>query len=121
MGKNKHKKRIKTEDGGLVYSTDKEVMNSLWEGLNDLLPEEKTKKREKPLLRIRKEKKGRAGKTVTIIAYEHLNKVEVEGLVKEIKKQFATGGSLKNDEIVIQGELLERLQTFLKEKGYRVK
>ncbi len=123
MGKNKNKKRIKTDEGGLVYSTNKEVMNSLFEGLGNLLDNESDDEssKGKAILRLRMEKKGRGGKTVTIVECENLGNKITSALLSEIKKHFATGGSLKGNEIIIQGDMKEKLRTFLQEKGYAVK
>ena len=121
MGKNKNKKRIKTEDGGLVYSTNKEVMNSLFNELENLLDGTNEQGNKDVVLRLRIEKKGRAGKVVTVINYGNLTSNEAEQLAIEIKKHFGTGGSIKNGEIIIQGDIKEKLRSFLNEKGYAVK
>lgn len=124
MGKNKNKKRIKSEDGGLVYSTNKDVMNNLLEGLSDLLnEEEKTSDKnsgKKIILKLRIEKKGRSGKTVTIISGLE-NEFTAEELAKNVKNKFGIGGSVKDGEIILQGDIREKLRTYLQNEGYGVR
>ena len=42
-------------------------------------------------------------------------------LAKEIKTMLGVGGSFKKDRILIQGDYRDRIMTFLKEKGFKVK
>jgi translation initiation factor 1 len=71
------------------------------------------------LLRLRMEK--RRGKPVTIVSVQGVAAGELRELAKELKSRFATGGSLKGEEIELQGEHRERLRAMLVEKGFRVK
>ena len=122
MGKNKKKKRINTGDeGGLVYSTNKETMNTIFDQLKELQKEsEEETNGGKIILKLRIEKKGRGGKTVTII--EGLkSEAAAEKLAKELKNKLATGGSVKDTEIILQGNVKEKLRTLLTNEGYGVK
>ena len=121
MGKNKKKKRIKTENGGLVYSTNDNVMNSLFDNLEKIVDENKNFNKDKFVVKLRIEKKSRGGKTVTILNCENKNDGIIKNLLSEIKKHFATGGSIKNDEIIIQGNLIDKIRDYLKQKGFTVK
>ena len=103
--------------GGLVYSTGKETMASLLEGLS-LGEEEETLPKEDQELRVRIERKGRKGKTVTLISGFVGQTADLEELGKELKAKCGIGGSAKEGEIILQGELIERVVALLREMGY---
>jgi translation initiation factor 1 len=66
-------------------------------------------------------KKGRGGKIVTIIKGFEGTEQELKALGKEIKNKMGVGGSIKDGEIIIQGNIREKIVAYLKEKGYNVK
>lgn len=103
--------------GGLVYSTGKETMASLLERLS-LGDEEETLPKEDQELRVRIERKGRKGKTVTLISGFVGQTADLEELGKELKAKCGIGGSVKEGEIILQGELVERVVALLREMGY---
>jgi len=103
--------------GGLVYSTGKETMASLLEGLS-LGEEEETLPKEDQELRVRIERKGRKGKTVTLISGFVGQTADLEELGKELKAKCGIGGSVKDGEVILQGELVERVVALLREMGY---
>lgn len=103
--------------GGLVYSTGKETMASLLEGLS-LRDEEETLPKEDQELRVRIERKGRKGKTVTLITGFVGQTADLEELGKELKAKCGIGGSVKEGEVILQGELVERVIALLREMGY---
>lgn len=103
--------------GGLVYSTGKETMASLLEGLS-LGEEEETLPKEDQELRVRIERKGRKGKTVTLITGFVGRLSDLEELSKELKAKCGIGGSVKEGEVILQGELVERVVALLREMGY---
>ena len=103
--------------GGLVYSTGKETMASLLEGLS-LRDEEETLPKEDQELRVRIERKGRKGKIVTLITGFVGQTADLEELGKELKAKCGIGGSVKEGEIILQGELVERVVALLREMGY---
>lgn len=63
----------------------------------------------------------RKGKVNTVIAGYTGATEDFKILAKEIKTMLGVGGSFKNDEIIIQGDYRDRIMTFLKEKGFKVK
>lgn len=103
--------------GGLVYSTGKETMASLLEGLS-LRDEEETLPKEEQELRVRIERKGRKGKTVTLISGFVGQSADLEELGKALKARCGIGGSVKEGEVILQGELVERVVALLREMGY---
>ncbi|MGC6479721.1 MAG: translation initiation factor [Flavobacteriaceae bacterium] len=65
--------------------------------------------------------KGRAGKTVTLIkGFEGENEA-LKALAKQIKNHIGTGGTVKNGEILIQGNFRDQIMRFLIDLGHQVK
>lgn len=68
------------------------------------------------------EKKGRGGKQVTILAdFVGTDDEGIEKLASELKKKLGTGGSVREREILIQGDRRNDIRQFLNEKGFKVK
>ena len=63
----------------------------------------------------------RKGKPITIIEGYTGADSDFKSLAKEIKKLLSVGGSFKNDQIIIQGDYRDKIMTFLKDKGFKVK
>lgn len=63
----------------------------------------------------------RRGKPTTIIDGYTGAKSDFKQLAKELKQSLGVGGSVKNEQIIIQGDFRERIMTFLKEYGFAVK
>ena len=66
-------------------------------------------------------KKGRGGKTVTIIKGFEGSEAALKKLGKELKNQLGVGGSVKNGEIIIQGNIRDKVIQLLQNKGFKVK
>ena len=70
-------------------------------------------------LKIYKEKKGKKGKTVTIISgFETQNISQIVQLLKKLKVYCGTGGSLNDKGIQLQGDMQEKVKFFLNTVGY---
>ena len=96
----------------LVYSTNPDYMvpNEAEEKIT-LSPAEQ-------LLRIILETKHRAGKTVTIVYGFEGTDADLEALGKALKNFCGTGGSVKDGEIIVQGDHRQKVFQYLKQKGY---
>lgn len=105
-------------EGGLVYSTGKETMASLLEGIT-LSSEEETLAPGEQRLHVHMERKGRKGKTVTLITGFVGRSSDLEELSKELKAKCGIGGSVKEGEVILQGEVVERVTSLLREMGYK--
>ncbi len=66
-------------------------------------------------------KKGRAGKTVTVIRGFVGNEIDLKALAKLLKTKCGVGGSVKDFEIIIQGNYRDKIMDILKHEGYNVK
>lgn len=75
----------------------------------------------RPTAKLRVEKKGRGGKTVTVLYGLPQNAVFLKELIQELKRACGTGGAVVAGEIELQGELRERLREVLAKKGFLVK
>jgi translation initiation factor 1 len=102
--------------GGIVFSTNPDFR---YENNNE--QEEVTLPPERQQLRIRKESKGRGGKTVTVISGFRGTKSDGGILARELKSFCGVGGSVKEDEIIIQGDMREKIVKYLSSKGFKVK
>jgi len=72
-------------------------------------------------IRIRRESKGRGGKTVSIVDGLILTDSEMKALLKKLKAQLGTGGVLKNGVLEIQGEHRDKLIQLLEKEGFQAK
>ena len=93
---------------------------SLPEG--DEMPQSVSHKPEKAVLRVAVDKKGRKGKTATII--EGFGKEEIEeiaSLAPELKRELGLGGSYCPGEILLQGDCKTKVEAALRRRGYKLK
>ena len=108
--------------GGLVYSTD---TGRHCPDCNQPLAACKCNKTQLPegdgIARVRRESKGRGGKTVTTISGVPLAVDELSALASALKKRCGCGGALKDGVIEIQGEHVELLLAELAARGFRAK
>jgi translation initiation factor 1 len=71
--------------------------------------------------RLRIEKAGRRGKTVTVVEGLPRNREFLRTLATELKRACGSGGTVDEDRVEIQGEHRERLRELLRAKGWVVK
>jgi translation initiation factor 1 len=71
--------------------------------------------------KLRVEKKGRGGKTVTVVDGLPRNAAFLKALSQELKRACGTGGAAGDGAVELQGDLRERVREFLLKKGYVVK
>ena len=66
-------------------------------------------------------KEKRRGKVVTIVKPFHLEKSQLQELVKILKKKLGTGGTVKENTLEFQGDIPEQLRKQLEDLAYRFK
>ena len=99
--------------GGLVYSTNPDFKLE-----DDSVEEEKTLAPSQQKLKVRLETKHRAGKAVTLIENFIGSETDKEELGKKLKTFCGTGGSVKDGEIIIQGDCRDKVLQWLIKNGY---
>lgn len=67
------------------------------------------------------DRKGRNGKTATLIEGFTLPLAEVEEIARKIKNKLGVGGSTREGEILIQGNHLEKVKNILKDWNFKVR
>ncbi len=73
------------------------------------------------VLKISIERKGRKGKTVTVIQGFSVNPDHLKDIGKKLKQQLGTGGTAKHGMIEIQGDHRPKIARLLGEMGYKTK
>lgn len=98
---------------------------SLPEGDDVPAPEAETERQEiqRSPLHVIKERKGRAGKVATIVEGFECSEQELQSVARKLKQTLGTGGSARGGEILIQGDVAERVREMLRSFsfGYKVK
>ncbi|HLZ17673.1 MAG TPA: translation initiation factor [Cyclobacteriaceae bacterium] len=72
-------------------------------------------------LRVHLDKNGRAGKQVTLITGFVGKSGDLESLMKVLKTKCGVGGSSKNGEIILQGDLRDKAVQALIKEGYKAR
>jgi translation initiation factor 1 len=73
------------------------------------------------VVRLLRDRKGRGGKTVTLVAGLSGSSAELSALASDLKRLCGTGGTLRGQVIEIQGDVRERIRPELERRGYKVK
>jgi translation initiation factor 1 len=71
--------------------------------------------------KLRMEKKGRGGKTVTVVYDLPDNEAFLKELAARLKRECGTGGAVTETGIELQGEMRDRVRAILQGLGYTVK
>lgn len=78
--------------------------------------------RSHPALTVSMERKGRGGKTATIISgFTLAGDDKIAGIASRLKSRLGTGGSARGGEILIQGDRRDDVAAWLRAQGYKVK
>ncbi|MCX6273540.1 MAG: translation initiation factor [Bacteroidetes bacterium] len=106
----------KKKPSGVVYSTNPDY-NYNYESDNekDTLPSREQN------LRIWLEKNHRGGKQVTVIKGFIGKEEDMKELARVLKASCGTGGSVKEEEILIQGDFRDKILSCLINMGYKAK
>lgn len=108
--------------GGLVYSTDQgRLCPACQQPLTGCVCAKSVLPAGDGTVRVRRETKGRGGKTVTAVSGVPLAEEALKELATALKRRCGTGGSLKDGVIEIQGDHVQLLMDELSQRGFRVK
>lgn len=72
-------------------------------------------------LKVQASRKGRKGKTVTVVSGFQASSDTLTDLAKKLKNHCGAGGAVKEDTIEVQGDHGDKIQQFLVELGYKAK
>ena len=97
---------------GIVYSTAPDFSFSTDPEPQNILPPGQQ------LLKIKLDTKHRGGKTVSIVSGFEMEEKDVEALAKQLKSFCGSGGSVKENEIIIQGDHRDKILQWLLKNGY---
>lgn len=115
MGRKKKKNDWKDRDG-VVYSTN-DSYDYEYEGEEEV----ETLPPSEQYLKVTLDKKARAGKQVTLISGFEGSEDDLKSLGKQLKSKCGAGGSVKDGEILIQGDFRKKVKDVLDKEGYHVK
>ncbi|HNW98055.1 MAG TPA: translation initiation factor [Bacteroidales bacterium] len=101
---------------GVVYSTNPDFQYNYQNS-----DEPETLPPQQQQLRVFIETKHRGGKTATVVKGFIGKNADLETLGKQIKMKCGTGGSVKDNEIIIQGNFREKVTQYLLAQGYKAK
>ena len=104
----------KNFNSGIVYSTDPAFKPETGEP-----SEEKTLEAAQQNLRLRLDTKHRSGKAVTLVENFIGTEEDLEKLGKQLKTFCGTGGSVKDWQIIIQGDQKEKIFQWLIKNGFK--
>ena len=105
----------KKEKLNIVYSTNPDFQFQFEEETIDTLPKNQQK------LYVSIDRKQRAGKEVTLIEGFAGLEEDLKDLGKLLKSKCGVGGSVKDNEILIQGNFKDKIFDLLVKEGYSVK
>ncbi len=104
-----------TPGSALVYSTDPSFKREEdQENVQETLPPSQQR------LKVRLDTKHRAGKAVTLVAGFEGTAADAEALGKKLKAFCGTGGSVKEGEIIVQGDNREKVLGWLLKNEYKL-
>ena len=98
---------------GMVYSTNPDFDYNYGEEA-----EAETLAPEKQNLRVWRDTKGRGGKVATVVKGFVGSTEDLQNLGRALKQGCGVGGSVKEGEIIIQGDHRDRVTALLQQKGY---
>lgn len=109
------KKKQKNTRDSIVYSTNPDFQYNEEDENSATLPPRQQN------LRIMLSKKGRGGKVVSLITGFEGNEDDLNQLARKLKSSCGVGGSVKDGDILIQGDHRDKILSILVKDGYKAK
>ena len=108
-------KKNKPDKRGYVYSTDPDFrFEETKPAVQATLPPAQQR------LKIKLDTKQRAGRAVTLVEGFIGSNEDLEALGKQLKTVCGTGGSVKDQVVIVQGDHREKIIQWLKTAGYKM-
>ena len=108
-------KKRKADNNGMVYSTNSDYEFDYNTEEIETLPNSQQN------LKVAIDKKNRRGKMVTLITGFVGSDEDLKALGKLVKTKCGVGGSVKDNEIIIQGDFISKIKDILIKDGYKIK
>lgn len=99
---------------GVVFSTNPDFAYTT----ADTTPDVDTPPANQQRLRVSMERSGRGGKTVTLVRGFVGDESDLVDLGRWLKQRLGVGGSVKDGDIIVQGDFRQRVVDLLKSEGY---
>lgn len=107
--------RQDSQESRLVYSTNPKAQEK------PLAPQKEFPPPSEQKIKIWLDRKGRKGKTMTIVEGVEASENDLERWLKELKKICGAGGTLTADGLQIQGEQAQKVQEYFTKLGFQCK
>ncbi|WP_029282000.1 translation initiation factor [Pedobacter sp. R20-19] len=111
----KPKKNSLSDLGGIMFSTNPDFE------YQEEVDDQTTLANNQQDLRVMLDKKNRGGKAVTLVTGFNGRSEDLDVLGKMLKTKCGVGGSVKDGEIMIQGDVRDKVIAILQKEGYKVK
>lgn len=108
--------KMKNSDKNFVYSTNPDFKFE-----SDQNQNESNISNSQQNLRVFPDRKNRKGKTVTVISGFQGQTEDLKALEKKLKGLCGAGGTVKDGEILLQGNFIQKIADYLRNEGYKVK
>lgn len=107
---------MSNNDGNTVWSSEAGDLRKQNQNINiqSIPPQQQT-------VYLHRESSGRGGKAVTLVKKLILSEDDLKALIKKLKQECGTGGTIKDGIIEIQGEHRQKIEGVLQKLGYKVK
>lgn len=109
-------KKNKNQRSGIIYSTNPDFQYQ-----ENRTEEEETLAPQQQMLKVFLDKKMRGGKQVTLVTGFVGSSDDLNALGKLIKTKCGVGGTVKEGEIIIQGDFRDKILEILHKENYKAK